>query len=115
METYIGSVEANASNGVSSSKQIRIRHNGMLVIYAKSDMLIRQYVTGSASISHNDTILWQNTKNSTGWYTINLFEGWKCFSINENDIITFKATNVQANESGAGATTSTISYYIAVY
>lgn len=87
METYIGSVEANASNGVSSSKQIRIRHNGMLVIYAKSDMLIRQYVTGSASISHNDTILWQNTKNSTGWYTINLFEGWKCFSINENDIL----------------------------
>ena len=87
METYIGSVEANASNGVSSSKQIRIRHNGMLVIYAKSDMLIRQYVTGSASISHDDTILWQNTKNSTGWYTINLFEGWKCFSINENDIL----------------------------
>lgn len=78
-------------------------------------MLIRQYVTGSASISHNDTILWQNTKNSTGWYMINLFEGWKCFPVNKNDIITFKVTNEQANENGAGATNSTISYYMVVF
>lgn len=115
LETYIGSISANTNSGNSNSSKITVHNDGMLVIYADANMLIRQFVSGSACIFHNENELWKNTKTSTSWNIINLFNGWRCFSVKQNDVIEFNVTNGQANESGAGATHTTIQYYMVVF